>query len=63
MVDEGAGQLDDPTPRAVRLSWVWRDRYLLEIGDVVSVVITGAEVGRLADEAVREAGRNGVLGG
>lgn len=60
MVDEGVGQLDDPEPRAVSVTWVWPDRFLLSIGDSVAVVITGAEVAALAGEANREMGRDGV---
>lgn len=60
MANEDTGRFDDPPARSVSIQWVWPDRYLLCIGDDVATVITGAEVGMLAGEAVREAGRNGV---
>lgn len=60
---ENAGLLDDPPARPVVLRWVWPDRWLLSIGPDISTVLTDAELGQLAVEVCREAGRLGGGGG
>lgn len=59
MAGEDSRPLDDPAPRPVAVTWVWPGRWLLVVGTDVATVLSGAELGMLAGEVNREAGRRG----